>query len=57
VQERLLGCARVVLVAPKHATNVGAVARVCDNFEVCMILHVLCTFFVFTDGRCCLKMS
>lgn len=25
---------RVVLVAPKGSTNIGAVARVCANFEV-----------------------
>jgi hypothetical protein len=24
----------VILVSPKHAANVGAVTRVCDNFEV-----------------------
>lgn len=34
VQERFLRGVRVVIVAPKHASNVGAVARACDNFEV-----------------------
>jgi hypothetical protein len=30
----LLDSLRVVLVAPKTAANIGAVARVCGNFEV-----------------------
>ena len=31
----VLGHIEVVLVAPKHAENVGAVVRACENFEVC----------------------
>lgn len=31
---------RVVAVAPKHAANVGAIVRACENFE-CPNLHVV----------------
>ena len=31
----LLEGVRVVLVAPKTASNIGAVLRAADNFEVC----------------------
>jgi hypothetical protein len=32
----------VVLVAPKHGPNVGAVARVCENFEVSSWEFIFC---------------
>ncbi|KAF8068431.1 BETAC-AD [Scenedesmus sp. PABB004] len=42
--EQLLASCRVVLVAPKTAANVGAVARACANFE--------CTDLVVVAPRC-----